>query len=78
MAFKVTEHILVPEHQKLTKEEKTQLLEKYRITSRELPKILRSDPAIAHLNCERGDVIKIIRKSPTAGKATYYRVVIHG
>ena len=30
------------------------------------------------MNVEAGDVIKIIRKSMTAGKAVYYRVVIRG
>lgn len=78
MGSKVTEHILVPEHKKLTKEEKQALLERYRITTKELPKILESDPALAHIDAEPGDVIKITRKSQTAGKATYYRVVIHG
>lgn len=78
MAFKVSEHVLVPEHTKLTKEEKKMLLSRYHVTTRELPKILKSDPAISHLNVEPGDVIRVIRKSMTAGRATYYRVVIRG
>ena len=78
MVFKVSEHGLVPEHKKLTKDEKKMLLRKYHATTRELPKIGRSDPAISHLNVEPGDVVKIIRKSKTAGKAAYYRVVIRG
>ena len=78
MAFKVSEHIVVPQHTKLKKEEKQALLEKYNITIRELPRILSSDPAIAQLKVGPGDVIKIVRKSATAGKADYYRVVISG
>lgn len=78
MAFKVSEHVLVPEHKKLTKEEKSELLEKYNITVKELPKILKSDPAVSHLALDTGDVIKITRKSQTMGKATYYRAVIRG
>ncbi len=76
MVFKVSEHVLVPEHKKLTKEEKGELLEKYNITVKELPKILKNDPVVSHLSLETGDVIKITRKSPTLGKAVYYRVII--
>lgn len=76
MGFKVTEHKLVPEHRKLSKDEKAQLLAKYGITDKELPKILKNDTAIRHLSVEAGDVIRIVRRSMTAGRAAYYRVVI--
>lgn len=69
---------MVPQHAKLSKEKKKELLEKYSITLNELPKILKSDPAISHLKVDSGDVIKIIRPSGTSGKAVYYRVVISG
>jgi len=46
------------------------------VTEKELPKIFSTDPAIRHLNVKKGDVIKITRKSPTAGETIYYRVVI--
>ena len=78
MVFKVSDQILVPNHTKLKKEEKKSLLDKYDITTKELPRILLNDPAIAHLKVETGDIIKIERKSPTAGVAVYYRVVISG
>jgi DNA-directed RNA polymerase subunit H len=69
-------HILVPEHVKLSDKEKKIILEKYHLTTRELPKIRKIDPAIGKLNAKSGDVIKITRKSQTAGKSIYYRVVI--
>ena len=78
MAFHVSEHIWVPQHKKLSKEEKDVLLEKYHITVKELPRISKHDPAVSELNAEPGDVIKISRNSATAGKAIYYRVVTHG
>ncbi len=71
-------HVLIPEHIKLTEKEKEELFKKYNITIRELPKILSSDPAIRHLGAKEGDVIKIIRKSPTAGESIFYRGVING
>jgi len=74
----VKKHVLVPEHSKLNKKETQELLEKYNLSLNELPKILVTDPAITTLNVKPGDVIKIIRDSPTAGKSIYYRVVING
>ena len=69
-------HILVPEHSKISEKEKHELLEQYRITDKELPRILKADAAIAHLDVKPGDVIKISRKSPTAGETVFYRVVV--
>lgn len=71
-------HILIPKHEVMTKEEVEALLKKYNVTKDKLPKIYESDPAIAELNAKPGDVIKITRKSPTAGTAFYYRAVISG
>lgn len=67
--------MLVPEHVKLSETEKKKLFEKYNVSIRELPKISRKDPAIVNLNTKPGDVIKIIRKSQTAGEAIFYRGV---
>ncbi len=69
-------HALVPPHIKLSNQEKEELLAKYHIVLRELPKIKRQDPAICHLDLQEGDVVKIERKSPTAGNSVFYRGVI--
>lgn len=71
-------HILIPKHEIMTSEEVKELLKKYNITKDKLPKIYEHDAAIYELNTKPGDVIKITRKSPTAGNAFYYRVVIGG
>ena len=73
--FKVDKHILTPKHLKLGEREKAQLLEKYHVTSKELPKILKTDSAIKELDVKPGDMVKIIRKSQTAGESIFYRVV---
>ena len=73
--FKVDKHILTPKHGKLGEREKAQLLEKYHVTSKELPKILKTDSAIKEMDAKIGDVIKITRKSQTAGESYFYRVV---
>ena len=73
--FKVDKHILTPKHVKLGEREKAQLLEKYHVTSKELPKIIKTDSAIKELEAKQGDVIKIIRKSQTAGESIFYMVI---
>jgi DNA-directed RNA polymerase subunit H len=78
LEFDVTKHELVPKHEILSEEEKAKLLKKYGITIKELPRILASDPAIKSLNPKVGDVVKITRKSKTAGESVYYRVVVRG
>jgi DNA-directed RNA polymerase subunit H len=69
-------HILVPKHELISEKEKQQILEQYKITVDKLPMILFSDPAIKHLEAKAGDVIKITRKSLTAGTSYFYRGVI--
>lgn len=70
------EHILVPKHEKLNKTDKDKLLEKYNVSIAQLPKISKKDPAISHLQVTANDVVKITRKSPTAGESVFYRVVV--
>lgn len=71
----ISKHILVPKHIKISKKEKQELFDKYNLNVENLPKILKTDAAIASLDAQPGDVIKIIRKSPTAGEAIFYRGV---
>lgn len=77
----IRSHTLVPEHILLADEERQSVLEKYQISIDNLPKILITDPAIRFIGTEErpivpGDVVKILRKSPTAGIAIAYRVVV--
>ena len=71
------EHDLVPVHEKISEKEKKELFEYHNVTMKELPKILKNDPAIRHLDVEENDVIKITRISSTAGKTFFYRGVIN-
>lgn len=74
--YKVLEHELVPSHEKLSEEEVAKVLETYDIDVRQLPKVLHNDPVVRDLDAEPGDVLKIVRDSPTAGEAVAYRLVI--
>ncbi len=73
--FDILKHELVPEHTILNENEKKELFEKMNITERNLPKILTNDPVVKEIEAKEGDVLKIVRKSSTAGISVYYRVV---
>jgi DNA-directed RNA polymerase subunit H len=75
--FDIKKHELVPKHAKASEKEKKEILEKYNISVYDLPYIKKNDPAIAELEASPGDIVKIIRKSPTAGVAVFYRCVVN-
>jgi len=68
-------HEMVSRHEVLTEEEKKALLEKMGVSEKNLPKILDTDPAVKKISAKPGDVIRITRKSQTAGESVYYRIV---
>jgi DNA-directed RNA polymerase subunit H len=67
---------LVPKHELLSGEEKAELLAKLNVAAKQLPRIKDDDPVVKILNAKKGDVIKIKRKSLSAGEYNYYRVVV--
>ena len=74
--FNILNHELVPEHIILKENEIKEVLEKFNIKPENLPKILLSDPAVKAINAKEGNILKIVRKSKTAGISIYYRIVI--
>jgi len=78
LAAEIMRHELVPKHEILDKSEVEKLLAKLGVPAVKLPKILESDPAVKAIGAKQGQVLKITRKSPTAGQALYYRLVISG
>ncbi|NHW45019.1 MAG: DNA-directed RNA polymerase subunit H [Candidatus Verstraetearchaeota archaeon] len=74
--FTILDHELVPKHILLSKEEKRQLLEQLKIRPEQLPWIRASDPVAKLIGAKPGDIVKIIRKSPTAGETVAYRFVV--
>lgn len=74
--FTILDHELVPKHILLTKEEKKQLLKQLKIQPEQLPWIRASDPVAKLIGAKPGDIVKIIRKSPTAGETVAYRFVV--
>ena len=76
MKFDILKHVLVPQHEILKEEEVEKLLKAYNISKENLPRILVDDPVVKAIGAKEGDVIKITRNSPTAGKSVVYRLVI--
>jgi len=72
----VPDHVYVPKHEIISKNEANEVLEKFNCKPSELPLIFVTDPAIVGLGVKPGDVIKITRKSSTAGESLYYRYVV--
>jgi DNA-directed RNA polymerase subunit H len=74
--FDIFEHALVPLHEILTEKEKTQLLTQYKVKPYQIPQIKSGDPAVKAIGAKPGDVLKITRKSTTAGEHITYRYVV--
>ena len=66
----------MPKHIILGSEEVANLVKRFNITINQLPKISVKDPCAKALGAKTGDIIKILRKSETAGISEFYRLVI--
>ena len=72
----VPDHIYIPKHEIMKKKEAEEIFKKFNTKPTEIPLIFETDPAIVGLGVKPGDMIKITRKSPTAGQGIFYRYVV--
>jgi DNA-directed RNA polymerase subunit H len=74
--FDIFEHALVPLHEILSPKEREQLLAKYKVKPYQMPQVTSTDPAVKAIGAKPGDVLRITRKSSTAGEHVAYRYVV--
>jgi len=74
----ILKHAWIPQHVLLDKKEAMAILEKFKISPSQLPWILASDPVARSLGAKPGDIIMVVRESPTAGKVATFRIVMPG
>ena len=74
-------HELVPEHTLLSDKEADEVLKQLKISADQLPKIRKDDPVLKILEMVEGEIqegriVKIKRKSESAGVSIVYRMVV--
>ena len=72
----ILKHKLVPDHTILSNTEIKKVLKELDIHKEQLPKIKADDPVVKAIEAKPGDILKITRKSHTAGKFVTYRLVL--
>ena len=75
LAFNILDHIMVPPHRILDKEEENRIRKKYNITNdSQFPEISRFDPVAKAIGLRPKEVCEITRPSKIALQAKYYRL----
>jgi len=77
-SYDIFAHRFVPKHELLSKKEAEELMEEFHIRPHQLPYVKTSDPAAQSLGAKMGDILRITRKSATAGEVVVYRYVVDG
>ena len=73
----ISHHVDVPKHEIMTSDEAKALLSGLKLkTPAQLPIIFKTDPMARYIGARSGDVIRIHRKSLTAGETLFYRFCV--
>jgi DNA-directed RNA polymerase subunit H (RpoH/RPB5) len=68
-------HVLVPPHRKLSAEEAAAVIERFHVTAKtQLPLLKHHDIQARVLGLVPGDMVEVLRPSPTAGVLPVYRI----
>jgi DNA-directed RNA polymerase subunit H len=77
-SYNIFAHQFVPKHELLSKKEAEELMREFHIRPYQLPYIKTSDPTAETLGAKMGDILRVTRKSATAGEVVVYRYVVEG
>ena len=78
LQFNILEHEKVPQHIRLTDDEKTEIYKTFNIIDdKQIPEISRFDPVALAISLRPGELCKIIRPSKTSVTSNYYRLCIN-
>jgi DNA-directed RNA polymerase subunit H len=78
LQYNVLKHQYVPPCSILNDEQVLEFKQKFNIqNSKQLPEISRFDPQALAICLRPGDIIKLMRRSETAGTFNYYRVCVN-
>lgn len=75
-SYDIFAHQFVPKHELLSKKDAEELMHEFHIRPYQLPYIKSNDPAAETLGAKMGDILRITRKSATAGEVIVYRYVV--
>lgn len=75
MKIDIQDHMLVPTHEIMTKDEIADEFSDVEYDFKNLPKIRSNDPVVKAIDAKPGDILRITRESQTAGVFVTYRIV---
>ena len=76
LLINIVNHRDVPHHEVIEENDKKELLVKYNIKQENLPVILRDDAMARYLGLRPGEIVRILRPSPTSGTYVSYRICV--
>ena len=78
LQINISKHCLVPKHEIIREQDEIKsIMEQFSLKNKhQLPIILKTDAMARYLGLKSGDIVKITRKSPTAGVYVVYRVCV--
>lgn len=76
LKINLIDHILVPKHYILTEDQANEFLDSYKFKSKDLKRMLITDPVSRYYNLKKGTIVRIERPSINSGIAIDYRIVV--
>lgn len=76
LVINITHHDLVSKHIPMDEKAKKQVLDRYSVRESQMPRIQVTDPVARYFGMKKGDLVKIVRPSETAGRYVTYRLCV--